>query len=382
MTRILQPDPRQAVARLHDDPNSVSVQERQELAKIIADALLCHEIEQDESVARLLDRLSGDPDWSVRMEVARVVHLLSDHLSGRLIARFRGDTNMFVRSHAERSLTRQRKSAQSTSLKWSECSCYADEISQLERQYGKKLAMKVRSLSDRRYAMLTSAVSHDVRSVLTTLISNSAAMEHESPGSRRVRSIREDIQHLQRVIEAMEQFTKPLPVHRHPEDVAEIVAQAIEKARAGVGQQGYDDAAVQIIVPPHPRVQVQVTRSLLVLALTNIIQNAIEAFARYGEDALSTGRIEVQVAVDGYETQIIVRDSGPGIEPEVIRELRTFIPGGPNKAKRRSSGWGISIAQRYIAAHGGRLAIESEVDRGTTVTITLPMREATEENDQ
>lgn len=90
----------------------------------------------------------------------------------------------------------------------------------------------------------------------------------------------------------------------------------------------------------------------------------------------------IEVVVDGYETRILVCDDGPSIEPEVLRELVTFVPTGPNKAKRCSSGWGLSLVHKYVTAHGGTVTIDSEMDRGTTVVIALPMRDFAEGGDE
>jgi len=113
-----------------------------------------------------------------------------------------------------------------------------------------------------------------------------------------------------------------------------------------------------------------------------VIQNAIECFADRDADALPAGHVDVQVVVDGYETQILVTDDGPGMEPEVLKALTTFVPMGPNKSKRDSSGWGLSLVHKYVTAHGGTVAIDSEMDRGTTVVITLPMRISTDGDDE
>lgn len=368
----------EAALRLRDESAAISPEQRRDLVQAVADALLCRELEEERDVAEVIEQLAADPDWAVRLEVAKMAHLLSDELCSRLVARFRRDCNRYVRSHAERCVVRQRKARQSSHRQRSASTSYGEQLDQLERQYGKRLAAKVSSLADQRYAMLASAVVHDVRSILTTLSSNAAALVREVPGSGRVLSIQEDVKYLRRTMEAMEQFTKPLPLQRHPEDLAQIITQAVEKARGGVSQQGHDHAAVAIAVSVQSSVRLQVARRLMVLALTNVIQNAIEAFAEHDQDVIPAGSIEVQAVMEGYQTHLSVRDHGPGIEPEVLRELRTFIPGGPNKAKRGSSGWGLSLAHRYITAHGGTLVIDSELDRGTTVTITLPMREATE----
>jgi signal transduction histidine kinase len=90
----------------------------------------------------------------------------------------------------------------------------------------------------------------------------------------------------------------------------------------------------------------------------------------------------VRVVVEGYEARIIICDDGPGIEPEVLKELRSFVPIGPNKAKRSSSGWGLSLVHKYVTAHGGAVTVDSEMERGTTVVIALPMREQGEEYEE
>jgi len=120
-------------------------------------------------------------------------------------------------------------------------------------------------------------------------------------------------------------------------------------------------------------IRLRVSRALIVIALTNVIKNAMEAFAPRNGDALMPGQIDVQAIVDGYETRVFVRDDGPGIEGEVVDELLAFVPGTQNKSKRDSSGWGLCPTHRYITAHHGTLSIDSEVDQGTTVIITLPM---------
>ena len=253
---------------------------------------------------------------------------------------------------------------------------------ELTRQYGKQVAATVQALADERFAMLATAVAHDVRSILTTLLPNAAALAKELGPSSRAGSVLEDVKFIKRTIEAMEQFSEPLPDQRHPEDLQQMIRQAIEKAWAGVVEQGHDPSAVEVIADDVPSIHLRVTRRLIVFALTNVIQNAIESFADREVDALRPGRVQVQVVVDGYETRIFVRDNGPGLEPEVLKELATFMPTGPNKSKRSSSGWGLSLVHKYITAHGGSVAIDSKMNQGSAVVIALPMRDSTGEDDE
>jgi signal transduction histidine kinase len=382
MVEGTQPNLSRARDTLRASPDSIPVDARRELVKAIGDAVLCRGADEDQVVADLLDLLAHDPDWSVRLEVARLLHLLDDEACSRLAAVFRQDANSYVRSHAQRGLARQRRTRRTSSRKRSERLGYSERLDELTRQYGKPVATTVQALADRRFAMLATAVAHDVRSILTTLLPNATALANELGPTSRAASVLDDVKFLKRTIEAMEQFSEPLRDQRRPEDLGQMIQQSIEKARAGVVEQGHDPSAVEVVVNDVPTIRLRVTRRLIVLALTNVIQNAVESFADRDVDALRPGRIEVQVVIDGYETRIFVRDDGTGLEPEVLKELATFMPTGPNKSKRISSGWGLSLVHKYITAHGGSVAIDSKMNQGTTVVLALPMRDSAGGDDE
>ena len=107
-------------------------------------------------------------------------------------------------------------------------------------------------------------------------------------------------------------------------------------------------------------------RMLLREALVNIVCNAVEACAGNG------GRVAVIVrAVNSGGTPIIeieIDDSGPGILRSDLS--RVFAPGFTTK--ETGSGVGLAIAERVIAAHHGRILLDSEPGRGTRITVMLP----------
>jgi signal transduction histidine kinase len=77
----------------------------------------------------------------------------------------------------------------------------------------------------------------------------------------------------------------------------------------------------------------------------------------------------------GSEVAIAVSDTGVGIRPEDLeRVLESFGQGRHDisPADEHGTGLGLAIAKSLIEAHGGSIAIESEVGEGTTVTVTLP----------
>ena len=95
---------------------------------------------------------------------------------------------------------------------------------------------------------------------------------------------------------------------------------------------------------------------------TNILFNAAEAVDH-------AGRIDVSVRQEDGTVAVTVADSGPGIPPEILRQLDEPLH---VTTKRGGTGLGLAIARRIAAAHGGRLEFASHIGRGTSVTITLP----------
>lgn len=105
--------------------------------------------------------------------------------------------------------------------------------------------------------------------------------------------------------------------------------------------------------------------------LHNLISNAIKF-------SPPQGRIEVSLKNGGDFAQIIVRDYGVGIEPEMIPYLfRPFVR-APEvlKAKISGSGLGLYVSKVLTEAHKGKIELQSQPGEGTTVIVSLPLSEA------
>ena len=103
----------------------------------------------------------------------------------------------------------------------------------------------------------------------------------------------------------------------------------------------------------------------------NLIVNAAHAVADAGRGPGTGGVIEISTAVDGTEAVITVSDTGTGI-PEPIRQ-KIFEPFFTTKEVGRGSGQGLAIAQSVVAKHGGQLQFTSEMGKGTTFRVRLPL---------
>lgn len=98
---------------------------------------------------------------------------------------------------------------------------------------------------------------------------------------------------------------------------------------------------------------------------TNLVHNALQAMDH-------KGTLRIGLRRDGDWARVSVGDTGKGI-PEAIRE-RIFDAFFTTKPAGEGTGLGLDIVRKIVEKHGGRIEVDSEVGRGTTFTVFLPMR--------
>jgi len=103
--------------------------------------------------------------------------------------------------------------------------------------------------------------------------------------------------------------------------------------------------------------------------LLNLLSNAV----KFTPDG---GRIGVQAARTDDAVEISVSDTGIGIAPEdqeaVFEEFRQV--GTDYIRKREGTGLGLALTRKFVELHGGKVGVQSEPGKGSTFTITLPVR--------
>jgi signal transduction histidine kinase len=111
-------------------------------------------------------------------------------------------------------------------------------------------------------------------------------------------------------------------------------------------------------------------------AFLNLIVNAAHAIRESGKDA-ATGLIAIHTSVAHGVVEVAISDNGCGIAPEYAHKV--FDPFFTTKEVGRGSGQGLSIARAAVVTrHGGTLDFESEVGRGTTFFVRVPVEGVTE----
>jgi signal transduction histidine kinase len=89
----------------------------------------------------------------------------------------------------------------------------------------------------------------------------------------------------------------------------------------------------------------------------------------------SGGKIFVSITVKDDKVYITVKDTGCGIRPEILETVwNRFQVGRPLDDPRAGIGLGLTFVRRFARLHGGNVLLQSEVDKGTTVTVIIPKR--------
>ena len=134
---------------------------------------------------------------------------------------------------------------------------------------------------------------------------------------------------------------------------------------------------IQLLVQVPQPVTLIGDEARLIQVIMNLLDNAI----RYTN---AGGQVQVSLTASPQTAQLIVCDTGIGIAPEHVPHLfERFYRADP--ARRRTggsgTGLGLSIVAWIVQAHGGSIGVESQMERGSCFTVTLPLTPFTRESD-
>jgi PAS domain S-box-containing protein len=112
-------------------------------------------------------------------------------------------------------------------------------------------------------------------------------------------------------------------------------------------------------------------RDKITLALHNLVGNAL----KYTPDG---GKVTIAVDVDAKHVSVSISDTGIGISPEDAERIfeRFYRAKDPRVAKITGTGLGLTLAREVVRMHGGDISVESQIDQGSTFTMTLPLKAA------
>jgi len=139
--------------------------------------------------------------------------------------------------------------------------------------------------------------------------------------------------------------------------VADLVEDVVGPYRPGLGRKHRIEIDLTPAVPT-----LWIDRTLIARALTNVIENALQAMP-------DGGTLRISASPRGAMAEIAVTDTGVGMDTEAV--TRAFEP--YFSTKTAGSGLGLANAKRNVELCGGTMTLSSEPGRGTTVILRLPV---------
>ena len=212
---------------------------------------------------------------------------------------------------------------------------------------------------------LTSGVAHEVKNPINAIVVHLEVlrqkMKEVDPDTRRhVDVISSEIQRLDRVVQTLVDFTRPvelrlsdMDLRKVVEDVVVLASPAAEKHNVLIEREAAPDA-----------LPVRIDVDLVKQAVLNIVLNGLQAMP-------NGGTLRLTVKREGDGALISVRDQGAGI-PDNIRDkiFNLYFT-----TKTGGSGIGLAMAYRVVQLHHGSVEFSTIIDHGTTFHLRFPLAE-------
>ncbi len=219
---------------------------------------------------------------------------------------------------------------------------------------------------------LTSGVGHEVKNPINAMVvhlellkSKLASMDGGAPtgAQRHVEILAGEMQRLDRVVETLADFSRPMELHLADRDLRDVVEAVVELLGAEMEENGVE---IEIELPREP-VVARVDAGLMQQALLNLVLNGMQAMP-------GGGRMRVSIGREHHSAIVQVVDAGQGIAQDVLPRIFDLY----FTTKAKGSGIGLAMTYRILQMHGGALEVRSSTDaaspdRGTTFTLRVPI---------
>lgn len=215
-------------------------------------------------------------------------------------------------------------------------------------------------------------LDHEIKNPLTGMRAALVNLQEAQSKDERIRAAENASRAVTRLTRLLSDLRKlsdlgERPIEQSSVDVPDLLQDVVDAAHV---LPVYDGREVSLLIPkvPSPFPCVVGDRDLLVLAVYNLIENALKFTG--AEDS-----VEVRVSEDGQVIVIEVADSGVGIPVEDVPKIFEELYRGSNTRSTEGSGLGLALVRRIVDLHNGQIHVRSSQiePRGTVFTIRLPV---------
>ncbi|MEK6591026.1 MAG: ATP-binding protein [Nitrospinota bacterium] len=239
-----------------------------------------------------------------------------------------------------------------------------EERTRKVRDYERQLIQSEKMAS---LGLLAAGIAHEINNPIGIIVNRIECLKMENKNGDIPEKVIKDLDtlmhHAMRVSKIagnLLSFSRESSHEFHPQDINKIIDKVLMFIESAISKKGIAlEKSLDRRLP-----LVFGNAGGLEQVFLNIIHNAMDATG-------SGGRIRVETGRNGTYVNIIISDTGCGIPDEYLR--RIFDPFFTTKEIGKGTGLGLSISYGIIKEHGGEIRVESDISKGTTFTIVLPI---------
>jgi len=202
-------------------------------------------------------------------------------------------------------------------------------------------------------------IDHDLRNPLASIKNATYYMKKKGNSIPEKRAkemfhiIDEAIDHSDKIISDLLDYARELHLEKNETLPRSLLIKALEMLQIS--------EKVQIIDNTSEELRISVDVDKIERVFINLIKNAIDAMP-------NGGTLEINSRQSGTYVEVSFVDTGAGITKEILPKI--FSPLFTTKEK--GIGFGLAICKRFVAAHGGKITVETKLGKGTTFMVFLP----------
>jgi two-component system NtrC family sensor kinase len=220
---------------------------------------------------------------------------------------------------------------------------------------------------------LAAGVAHEINNPLTGILTFTRILQRSKDigdkSQSHLKKIAESTVRVRKIVKGLLDFSRQTELDQEPTDVNRLIRTVI----SAMENQALVKGVTITFNPGENLPMLTLDRSQFQSVLINLIINAFDAMEQGGTIIISTGIILSASDTDQKGVEITVADTGCGIQHEDLDKL--FDPFFTTKEVGKGTGLGLSVSYGIVQRHGGTIRVQSEIDRGSTFTIWIPVDE-------